>query len=70
MNTTFESYSLFCGQLKTMSNKTRSILKAVAVVIVLIAVAMQLNWIIIPTIFQYRFWMVVLSFGLLIIAGK
>jgi hypothetical protein len=53
-----------------MSNKTRSILKAIAVVLVLIAVAMQLNWLSIPAMNVYRFWIVILSFGLLLISSK
>ena len=53
-----------------MSNKTRSILKAIAVILVLLAVAMQLNWVVIPAIIGYRFWIVIISFGLLLIASK
>jgi antibiotic biosynthesis monooxygenase (ABM) superfamily enzyme len=53
-----------------MSNKTRSILKAVAVLIVLLCVAMQLQWIIIPAISAYKFWLVVIAFGTLLIASK
>ncbi len=53
-----------------MSNRTRSILKAVAVVIVLLAVVMQLQWVIIPSISGYKFWLVVISFGVLLISSK
>jgi hypothetical protein len=53
-----------------MSNRTRSILKAAAVVIVLLAVVMQLNWVIIPSISVYKFWLVVIAFGLLLISSK
>ncbi|MFZ5998890.1 MAG: hypothetical protein ACOYW3_00140 [Bacteroidota bacterium] len=53
-----------------MSNKTRSILKAVAVLIVLLCVAMQLQWIIIPAVSAYKFWLVVIAFGTLLIASK
>jgi hypothetical protein len=53
-----------------MSNRTRSILKAVAVVLVLLAVAMQVQWVIIPAISVYKFWIVVVSFGLLLISSK
>lgn len=53
-----------------MSNRTRSILKAAAVVIVLLAVVMQLQWVIIPSISVYKFWLVVIAFGLLLIASK
>ncbi|HEX6892869.1 MAG TPA: hypothetical protein VF141_19305 [Chryseolinea sp.] len=53
-----------------MSNRTRSILKAVAVVVVLLAVVMQLQWVIIPSISVYKFWLVVIAFGLLLISTK
>jgi len=53
-----------------MSNRTRSILKAAAVVIVLLAVVMQLQWVIIPSISVYKFWLVVIAFGLLLITSK
>jgi len=53
-----------------MSNRTRSILKAAAVVIVLLAVVMQLQWVIIPSISVYKFWLIVIAFGLLLISSK
>ena len=53
-----------------MSNKTRNILKAIAVILVLLAVLMHLQIIIIPAISVYKFWIVVLSFGLLLISSK
>lgn len=53
-----------------MSNRTRSIIKALAVVLVLLAVAMQLQWIIVPAIVVYKFWIVVIAFGLLLISSK
>ena len=53
-----------------MSNRTRSILKAVAVVVVLLAVVMQLQWVIIPSISVYKFWLVVVAFGLMLISSK
>ncbi len=53
-----------------MSNKTRSILKAIAVILVLLAIVMQLQWVIIPSISIYKFWLVVLAFGLMLITSK
>lgn len=53
-----------------MSNKTRSILKAIAVIFVLLAVLMQLQIIIIPSVSVYKFWIVVIAFGLLLITSK
>jgi hypothetical protein len=54
----------------TMSNKARSVLKGIAVVLVLLAVVMQLGWVIIPSISVYKFWFVVIAFGLLLISSK
>lgn len=53
-----------------MSNKTRSILRAIAVVIVLLAVLMDLHVVMIPAISVYRFWMVVVGFGIMLISSK
>jgi hypothetical protein len=53
-----------------MSNKTRSILKGVAVVLVLLALVMEIGWVIIPAISAYRFWFVVIAFGLLLISSR
>ena len=53
-----------------MSNKTRSILKAIAVILVLLAVMMQLGWVAIPALSAYKFWFVVIGFGLLLISSK
>ena len=53
-----------------MSNRTRSILKAVAVIIVLLCVAMQLQWVIIPSISIYKFWLVIIAFGVLLVSSK
>jgi hypothetical protein len=53
-----------------MSNRTRSFLKAAAVVVVLLAVVMQLQWVIIPSVSVYKFWLVVIAFGLLLISSK
>lgn len=53
-----------------MSNKTRSILKVAAVLLVLLCIAMHLQWIIIPAISVYKFWLVVIAFGMLLVAAK
>lgn len=53
-----------------MSNKTRSILKAIAVILVLLAVLMDLHVIMIPALAYYKFWIVVIAFGLLLISSK
>lgn len=53
-----------------MSNKTRSILKAIAVILVLLAVLMDLHIVIVPAIAVYKFWIVVVAFGVLLVSSK
>jgi hypothetical protein len=53
-----------------MSNKARSIIKATAVILVLLMVLMHLGWLVIPVVVPYKFWIVVIAFGLLLIGGK
>lgn len=53
-----------------MSNRTRSVLKAIAVLLVLLAVLMQLGIIIIPAVSVYKFWIVVIAFGTLLITSR
>ena len=53
-----------------MSNKTRSILKAIAVIIVLLCVLMHLDFVSIVYVERYSFWLMTLAFGLLLIASK
>lgn len=53
-----------------MSNKTRSILKALAVFIAILAVAIRLGWISIPAIDGYNFWMVMIAFGIVLITSR
>lgn len=31
---------------------------------------MQLNWVVIPAVLHYKFWIVVLAFGLLLVGSK
>ena len=53
-----------------MSNKTRSILKVVAVLLVLLAVLMELKIMIIPALGAYKFWIVVIGFAFMMIGSK
>ncbi len=53
-----------------MSNKTRSTIKGVAVLLVLLAVLMQLGIISIAGLQAYRFWMVVMGFGLVVMVSR
>ncbi len=53
-----------------MSNRIKSLLKALSVLIVLIAVLIQLDYISIPYIDYIRFWIVVGGFGLFVISSR
>jgi hypothetical protein len=53
-----------------MSNKTRSILKAIAVILVILMVVMHLNWVVIPVLVAYKFWIMVIAFVLLLVGSK
>ena len=53
-----------------MSNRTRSILKAAAVVLVLLAVLMEMDFVIMPALSMYKFWIAVAGFGLMLVASK
>ncbi|MEO1053044.1 MAG: hypothetical protein AAFX87_20585 [Bacteroidota bacterium] len=53
-----------------MSNKLRSTLRLVAIIIVVLAVAMHAGWVVIPAIAKFQFWMVVTGFVLALISSK
>jgi len=53
-----------------MSNKTRSIIRLISVLLVIVAVLHHLNILVIPALAQYIFWMVVAGFGLLLISSR
>jgi len=53
-----------------MNNKTRSVIRAIAFVLVLLCVVQQLRWVIIPAIDGYRFWIVIVSFAMILITSK
>lgn len=59
-----------CSKTSNMSNRTRSILKAIAVLLVLLAVLMELQLVIIPAISVYKFWIVVIAFAIMLISTK
>jgi hypothetical protein len=53
-----------------MSNKTRTILKAIAVILVLLMVLIHLGYISIYGVGVYQFWIVIIAFGLLLVSSK
>lgn len=48
----------------------RSALRIVAVLLVLLAVLMQLDIVIIPSLNPIKFWMVVIAFCLMVVSSK
>ena len=52
-----------------MSQKTKLTLRLVAVMIVLLALGMQLQFVIIPALSAYNFWLAFGAFALLFITG-
>ena len=53
-----------------MNNKTRSAIKLLAIVIVLLMVMMELEWMIIPMLAAYKFWLMVIAFALVLISTR
>ncbi|MEM7055725.1 MAG: hypothetical protein AAF392_02485 [Bacteroidota bacterium] len=53
-----------------MSPKTRLKLRIIAITIALMAVGMQLQFVIIPTINAYTFWFAIGSFILLLVTSQ
>ena len=53
-----------------MNNKTRSVIRAIAIILVVLCVVMQIRWVIIPAIDGYRFWIVVVSFVMILVTSK
>jgi len=53
-----------------MSQKTRLKLRIVAIIMMILAIAMQLQFIIIPSLSDYTFWIAVISCILLLIANR
>ncbi|NJN42765.1 MAG: hypothetical protein HC811_11585 [Flammeovirgaceae bacterium] len=53
-----------------MSNRSRSIIRGVAVFIVLIAVLMELGILETPVTESFKFWLAVIAIGLLLFSTK
>ncbi|MEQ8337806.1 MAG: hypothetical protein RIA62_10695 [Cyclobacteriaceae bacterium] len=51
-----------------MNRSTRNLLRIVSVVLVLLLVLMQLGFI--PAFLEYRFWFMVVAYGLLLLTSK
>ena len=66
----WQDFILNLFQRISMSNKTRNILKIIAIVLVVVAILMHIHWLVVPAIPVYRFWFVVTGFVLLLISSK
>lgn len=53
-----------------MSQRTRSIIKLIAVLIVLLLVLGELSIVIIPAVAPYKFWLMVIAFMLVLVSSK
>jgi len=53
-----------------MSQRTRSIIKFIAVLIVLLIVLGELSIVIIPFLVPYKFWLMVIAFMMVLISSK
>lgn len=53
-----------------MSNRTGSLIRGVAVLLVILAILMNLQFIIIPSLSPYTFWIVVIAFGMMLFTSR
>lgn len=53
-----------------MSRKTRSLIKTVAILIVLVSVLLELDVLNLSIIEPYKYWMTVLGFGMVLLASR
>ncbi|MDH5599642.1 MAG: hypothetical protein OEY34_10990 [Cyclobacteriaceae bacterium] len=53
-----------------MSNKTRNLLKLLSILLVVLVLLMHFGTIAIPALSPYTFWMLIASYGLLLISSK
>lgn len=53
-----------------MSSQTRSTLKLIAIVLVIFMILMHLNIVLVPALGAYKFWIMVGSFVLLLVASS
>lgn len=53
-----------------MSNKTRSLIKGIALVIVALCVLTHMDIFTVKQIAQYKFWLMVIAFGMTLLVSK
>ncbi len=53
-----------------MSAKFRSLIRALAVILVALGVLMELQLLVIPALVAYSFWLVVIAFGLVLFTAR
>jgi hypothetical protein len=53
-----------------MNQKTRSLIKGIAVLVVLLAVLMELQFVLIPALSPYKLWLVVIAFAMVLFTTR
>jgi hypothetical protein len=66
----FRTSFYLAGTIFFMSNKTRSVIKIIAVVMVLLAVMINIGWLSVVVLNAYKFWMVIIAFALVLITSR
>jgi hypothetical protein len=54
----------------SMDKRTRSILKTIAILLVLVAVLVDLDVLVLDAVEPYKLWMTVLGFGILLLVSR
>ena len=53
-----------------MSNKTRALLKGASIIIAIPVILMELGFISIPVLDPHKIWIMVISYGILLVSSK
>lgn len=53
-----------------MSNKTKALLKGISIIIAILVILMELDFISIPVLNPHKIWMLVISYGILLVSSK
>jgi hypothetical protein len=53
-----------------MSNKTKALLKGASIILAILVILMELEFINIPVLDPHKIWMMVISYGILLVSTK
>jgi hypothetical protein len=53
-----------------MSNKTRALLKGASIIIAILAILIELEFISVPVLNPHIIWMMVISYGILLVSSR